>query len=373
MRNRDYLMSRNGVWYLRFRVPARFGGDWVKISLKTNDVAVAKKIRDKYVRPVLAADSACGVFEAIAKQLTEIGEEIPEHLDALRGLIANKGGADVLVWSDAAERYAAWLQKSGAAPKTLTKYAAISRWLADRLGPDEPVNHLAKSQCAAIRDVLVLSKKSPATIDCYFMVAKGWMSWLGREGLVDGERLRKCWRIDLPVVRKENTRMIPPQVADAAEQCLPGWLLPRLARYTGMRLNEVLAVASGRLGCGVVEVDGVLCFSLSETMTKTHKARYVPVPRQIENIARDANMMAEVGKRGLYLAKCYNQALKSVAGCEECSFHSWRVYANTMMMEAGVEENLRRRALGHADGKDTHYGYSAGRLQAIKVALEKIP
>jgi len=44
-----------------------------------------------------------------------------------------------------------------------------------------------------------------------------------------------------------------------------------------------------------------------------------------------------------------------------------------MMMEAGVDENLRRRALGHADSKDVHYGYSAGRLEAIKAALERIP
>lgn len=366
-------MERGGIWYLRFRIPTRFGGNWVKVSLKTTDVNNARRIRDRYVRPILAMESACDVYAAIIKQLQSIGEEMPEHLGTLPALIA--GGGDILLsWWEAAEKYAAWLPQSGAARRTVARYTSVVDWLAQRLGEDEPMAKLTKAACAKIRDEMVAAKKSPTTISGYFMIAKGWMSWLGREGLADGERLRACWKIDLPTVRKKNTEIIPPEAADEAEECLPEWKdAPRIARYTGMRLNEILMACEGKQGCGVVEEQGVLCFALTAEMTKTHRARLVPVPAQLMDIATSKVRLAGVARRGAYLAKRYNLALKRVEGCENCSMHSWRVYANTMMMEAGVEENLRRRALGHADSKDTHYGYSAGRLEAIRAALEKIP
>lgn len=373
MRHTDYLMERDGVWYLRFRVPTRFGGNWVKVSLKTSDVNNARRIRDKYVRPILAADSACEVYTAIIRQLQEIGEEMPEHLGTLPALIAG-GGDTLLSWRDAADKYSTWLQQSGAARKTAVKYSSIAAWLAERLGEDEPVTSLSKSACIKVRDELLAAKKSNTTVMAYVMVAKGWMSWLGREGLADGERLRGCWKIDLPAVRKQNTKIIPPASADLAERCLPEWQdAPRIARYTGMRLNEIIAACGHSQGCGIIDEQGVLCFSLAAEMTKTHRARLVPVPAQLMEIVRNRARLAAIVNRGVYLAKRYNIVLKNVPGCEACSMHSWRVYANTMMMEAGVDENLRRRALGHADSKDVHYGYSAGRLEAIKAALEKIP
>lgn len=373
MSKNDYLIMRGRTWHLNFRIPTRFGGNWVRLSLKTADVVDARRIRDRYIRPILAADSACEVYAAIIRQMQEIGDELPEHLGALPALISG-GGDALLSWRDAADKYAAWLLQSGAAQKTTVKYSSIASWLADRLGEDEPVAKLTKSAVVKIRDDMVAAKKSATTIDGYFMVAKGWMSWLGREGLADGERLRGCWRIDLPTVRKENTKIIPPAAADLAERCLPAWVdAPRIARYTGMRVSEILAACGKKRGCGIVDEQGVMCFALSAEMTKTHKARLVPVPNQLMDITRSRARLAAIVRRGVYYAKEYNIALKTVAGCEACSMHSWRVYANTMMMEAGVEENLRRRALGHADGKDTHYGYSAGRLDAIKAALEKIP
>lgn len=373
MGKNDYLIKRGRIWHLNFRVPTRFGGHSVRVSLKTPDVYDARRIRDRYVRPVLTAASACEVYAAIIRQLKEIGEEIPEHLGTLPALI-DSGGDMLLSWREAADKYATWLEQSGAAHKTIVKYTSITAWLAQRLGEDEPVAKLTKAACAAIRDEMVTAGKSATTLDGYFMVAKGWMSWLGREGLADGERLRACWKIDLPTVRKKNTEIIPPEAADEAEECLPEWKdAPRIARYTGMRLNEILMACEGKQGCGVVEEQGVLCFALTAEMTKTHRARLVPVPAQLMDIATSKVRLAGVARRGAYLAKRYNLALKRVEGCENCSMHSWRVYANTMMMEAGVEENLRRRALGHADSKDTHYGYSAGRLEAIRAALEKIP
>lgn len=66
----------------------------------------------------------------------------------------------------------------------------------------------------------------------------------------------------------------------------------------------------------------------------------------------------------------YNRRVKLIPGCESCSFHSWRVYANTRMMEAGVDRAVRMRLLGHRAGKDDiHTGYTS---VALKTMLEAV-
>ena len=65
--------------------------------------------------------------------------------------------------------------------------------------------------------------------------------------------------------------------------------------------------------------------------------------------------------------------MKKIEGCEAVKDHSWRVYAQTMMIEAGIDDLIVRRIIGHKDSSNVHYGYTAARVEAMKKALETIP
>lgn len=43
-----------------------------------------------------------------------------------------------------------------------------------------------------------------------------------------------------------------------------------------------------------------------------------------------------------------------------------------MMIEAGVDDLIVRRIIGHKDQNNVHYGYTAARIEAMKKALDKI-
>ena len=382
-RNEKYLKrDASGVWHLNFRVPARFGGKLIRQSLFTEDFDVAASIRDRFVIPILSLNSGVAALEEIGKSIISAEGEAIKHLGSLKNIVMASEGLSL---TDAYDRYLEWMAKSSDyRPGTRRKYTDNLRVVVEVLGNRKAVGMLSKDDAVRLRDRMKAAGKSATTIFHVFSIFRGFLRWLNKEGLISSPYVVDNFLIDLPPVRKVNTPIIPPSKADEAMNILPDWtLIPRIQRYTGMRIGEVEACITGYLGCGIVNVEGFRCFQITKEFCKTHADRYVPISDKLapyitkKNIAKATETCARFeadGRRQESPAqKRYNRAVKKIEGCEAAKDHSWRVYAQTMMIEAGIDDLIVRRIIGHKDSSNVHYGYTAARVEAMKKALETIP
>ena len=382
-RNEKYLkLDASGVWRLNFRVPARFGVKLIRQSLFTRDFEVAASIRDRFVVPILALNSGVAALEEIGKSIIAAEGEAIRHLGSLKNIITASEGLSL---ETAFARYLDWMNtSSGYRPGTRKKYAENLSVVVNYLGRNKVVGVLTKDDAVRLRDKMIQAGKSATTIFHVFSIFRGFLRWLNKEGLISSPYVVDNFLIDLPPVRKVNTPIIPPSKADEAMTVLPDWtLIPRVQRYTGMRIGEVEACFTGYLGCGIVTVEGFRCFKITKDFCKTHADRYVPINDKLaphvtqESVARAAVTCARFdadGRRQESPAqKRYNRAVKKIEGCESAKDHSWRVYAQTMMIEAGIDDLIVKRIIGHKDSSNVHYGYTAARVEAMKKALDTIP
>lgn len=389
MKKEKYLYQLpNGYWQLNFRCPARFGGQLIQVSTRTKNLKVAAKIRDRFVLPILALDSAEHALRLIAESIKQITGEATEQIASLHAIIA---GNQDLTLEEAIQKYKIWMNdSSGLRPASIKKYSLALEQVADIIGPEKAVCTLGKTDAIALRDCLLdvehdgKKAKGATTIDNIFATMRSFLRWLHRNGIIPHANLDQSFAIDLPPVRKVNTPIVPPSLADAVMNATPDWtLIPRIQRYTGMRIGEVEACIAGYQGCGIATVEGFRCFRIAKEFCKTHDDRLVPIcdklapylTRQIlKEAAKSCAKFGPDGRRQESPAqKKYNRRIKKIPGCENLKDHSWRVYAQTMMLEAGVSESIVKRVIGHRDSANVHYGYTAGRLETIKKALDLIP
>ena len=372
--------DNNGVYHLVFRVPARFGGRLVRHSLFTNDYSVAASIRDRFVTPVLALQSGVHALEEIGKSIIQAEGDAVRHLSSITNLINAPQG---LTLDEARDLYLAWITRSDYRPATIRKYTDYLNMVSEIIGGSHVVGMLSKQDAIRLRDRLQEDGKGATTIFHTFSIFRSFLRWLNKEGQITSAFVVENFNIDLPAVRKVNTPIIPPSLADEAMLALPGWtLVPRIERYTGMRIGEVEACLTGNLGCGIVEVEGFKCFRITKEFCKTHADRFVPVADKLapflteealEEARRQCVFTGDERRKESPAQKAYNRAIKKINGCEDCKNHSWRVYAQTMMIEAGVDDLIVKRIIGHKDSSNVHYGYTAARVEAMKKALDRIP
>lgn len=382
-KNLKYLKCDDaGVWHLVFRVPARFGGKLIRQSLFTDDFEVAASIRDRFVVPILAMKSGIAVLEEIGKSIIAFEGEAINHLGALKSIIQASEG---ITLGEAYQRYLKWMENtSDYRPATIRKYTDNLAVVVKSLGQQKVVGMLSREDAVRLRDRMKKDGKSATTIFHVFSLFRGFLRWLKREGLIASPYVVDNFLIDLPPVRKVNTPIIPPSKADEAMNAVPGWtLIPRIQRYTGMRIGEVEACLTGYLGCSIATVEGFRCFKITKEFCKTHADRFVPICDKLapyitrESVKKAAATCAPFdetgGRHECPAQKRYNRAVKKIEGCETAKDHSWRVYAQTMMIEAGIDDLIVRRIIGHKDKSNVHYGYTAARVEAMKRALDTIP
>ena len=381
-KDEKYLKKdEKGVYHLVFRVPARFGGKLIRQSLFTKDFAVASSIRDRFVIPVLALNSGIHALEEIGRSIIDAEGEAVNHLSSLTSIIE---ASDGITLTAAADRYTEYMNSSAKyRPATIEKYSEYIRLVARIIGGKKQVAHLTKQDAVRLREHLVSESKSPTTIFHIFSIFRSFLRWLNKDGIISSRYVVENFTIDLPTVRKVNTPIIPPSKADEAMRALPKWtLIPRIQRYTGMRVGEVEACLAGYKNCGIVDVEGYRCFKISKEFEKTFSDRFIPIcdklapymTREAVEKAAQTCIFREDGRRRESAGqKRYNRAVKRIPGCESCKDHSWRVYAQTMMIEAGVDDLIVKRIIGHKDSKNVHYGYTAARVEAMKKALDRIP
>jgi integrase len=152
------------------------------------------------------------------------------------------------------------------------------------------------------------------------------------------------------------------------------YVVNKLAACTGMRIGEILGLRSEYVHDGYIEV----CMQYSQTAgysdVKTHKPRNIPVHRVVEDDLR--RLIKANGEGFVFVTKpqdtkpmgrttvieCFRKALCAIEISQteqkrrNLTFHSWRHFFNTMLLNANVTDTKVMAVTGHVTEKmKEHY------------------
>ncbi len=286
MADTKYLQRRGNCWYVRIPKPPRLwgaSGEFV-CSLNTPDLKVARRLRDKYLMPILAETSATGMVAAIARLAAAGNETIARQLSEVRsnlsgqdsGLTLRRGGSAFIRYLAASRSYA---------PATLQKYSASIEGACQLLGEDTALEGLAKAEAIRLRDTLLSLpiawqlRKGPLeparqgqrqlsakAVSNYLNDLRRMFRWLLQEGRLmrsdnpfEGVKVARVRAVHkrAPTVEEADVLMNLPR-PNAIDPDTWG-MMPVLARYTGCRAGEL---AQLRVEDVVVEQE-VRCFRIT--------------------------------------------------------------------------------------------------------------
>ena len=359
----ENLYERKGCWYVDFYLPKNLGGKRIRCSLKTPDIERAKDIRDNNINPILGNLASIEVLEKIEEHIHRLKQNSMSSIENLQHTITRSNSR--LSLQECAEKYLKHLKRSDIRPATFKNYTSGLKPFLKVMGNGTRIDLITKESAIKVREYLLEEHIGGNRIGFNFMVFKKFIEWCAAEGLVS-PLIKDNLKIPLPQYRSKHTSMIPRDKAEEAMACKANWTLPaRIARYTGMRRAEILGITKKDL----IEFHGIKCIQIDER-TKTHEGRIVPISKKLMPYLKDLSELRANHK----LCDLYNIKMKKIEGCEKCSFHSWRVYANTCMMEAGVDQAVRMKILGHRASKsEVHIGYTSVQLSQMKKAVDLIP
>ena len=413
MADTKYLQKRGNCWYIRVPSPPDLwgmSGEFV-CSLRTPDLKVAQRLRDKYLYPILAETAAAGMVRTIARCASAADEAIEDQLAELRPNLT--GVQETVTLREASDHYLDYLESSRSySPATLRKYSTSLDAACELLGEETDLESISTSDATDYRDRLLnlpvgwqLRKDDPvkaqegerkvsgATVNRYLSDLRRLYDWLITE-----DRIR---RQDNPfegikVARTKTTHKRAPTLAEADQLLelkrprsideLTWATMPILARYTGCRAGELSQLRTE----DVVERRGVRCFRVTsrgkgKTLKTSSSERLVPVAEELvphlEELLEErsdgrllypGDWEGDDGtvKHAHKFLKYYNRRAKDVAS--DLSFHCWRVYANDAMASAGVDIGDRERLLGHSSNR-TQSAYTPENLERLKEAVDSIP
>lgn len=417
MADRKYLLKRGGVWYARFRLPERLGGGIFLRSLGTGDITTARRWRDLYVMPFLAAEDQYEATVALIDKAAQLGAAQDKRFKKLQlGRVSNgEAEFDALTLGALVERYLAHVRQGDLTPATIQAYTSHLGGFLRIVGENRTAESIQKADISAYRDRLLMlpvnwmrlkepsppgqarRTVSPAQVANALAYVKGLFEWAIDEEQIDLDA-NPVEGVKAPFAGGKKKRPFTKDEADAAcNLSMPpstrafdkeSWnSLPLIARYTGARLGEIAQLT----GKDVVEVHGVTCLHIFEReaegkTTKTHSERYVPVAMKIKRLVDklrkkhgDGPLFPNCGtwidskfgvvKPAKFLGNAFQKAVKKIA--PDLSFHSFRHFAITEMANQGVAEEVRMRIVGHK-GRTVHAGYTQIDVQTMAGAVEKI-
>lgn len=418
-----YMNCRNGIYGIDCRIPKDSGlnedgeGLRIRVTLRTDNYAIARRIRDTTIVPLMSTTSKHAALTELVRQIAAASKESRnliaqlaaaadvDHIAGIRSAVF-----DTVKLSDIVGRWFEHLELSDLAPTSKMRYqASLNVWL-DVLGEDTDAQTITKSDVIKGRDRLLRTpknyyKRNPAhrtmepepgetltsqrTVRNHVTCLGKFFTWaIANNHLVCENPARG---IEFEASRTKNKRM--PTLAEIDALCaMPKagrtvgefeWRhIPLLQRYTAARFQEI----AGLYAEDIVTQDGILCFSFNENRRRLKTAasvRLVPVADILVPVVEE--ILAQVPTGRLFphggdqtkppyrfahtLSGYWNLQAKKIA--PDLSTHSLRHYAHTRMIEGGANLIDVKRIVGHTD-KSMSAIYTAKSLERCQSAVNKI-
>jgi integrase len=272
-----HLLKINKSWYINYRLPKEFGGEVVKISLKTGDIKKARYYRDTVLLPLISLEVKYTILQRLSEEMIKTRQTHNELLETMKTNIRVINSKNSI--SECLKQYGFHLNnRTTLKPKSIKRYAgALNTFF--NLIIDKEINLIVYNDILAARNNLQDSKNyKPNGIIYIFQIAKQFIEWCEKEKLCRKDLLHE-FVIDLPKTKQEHTVVIPENMADQAVNAIQKWSLPAIiSRYTGMRRDEVMKMSFE----DIITDNGIDCIFIPAAKTKTETERTVPIASKLK-------------------------------------------------------------------------------------------
>ncbi|MDZ7852363.1 MAG: tyrosine-type recombinase/integrase [Halomonas sp.] len=382
------ICSRHGIYYFRLVVPAHLrstvGRTEIRQSLRTRSKREALLSSARLFLESQSLLGRCTPPANIAP--SSLLDITPQSSPCLTSLL---------------EEYSQLQKRSAISQKTIDDKAALVRLLAKVVG-DVPISSVGAKEAREFRDIALqlpplaarkLSKHpelkisdfvylvdeekaiSITTYNNYVKNLSAFFNFAIEQGYIDNNPFKNmrikqnvksnAWR---DVFSSDDINAI--LISTANEKGYKYWL-PRLALYTGARLNELCQLYKN----DIILVDGMWCIHINEKrsdqkLKSLHSERMIPVHSKllemgIIDVVKEGRLFPELSyhdKHGYsgQPSKWFSRVRNSleIQGEKRKDFHSFRHTVANQLKQKGHAESLIAGLLGHATGgiTNTRYG-----------------
>lgn len=334
-------------------------------------------------------------WEAVAKSTRE-GKMTEARARAVINSILEHGGHEPVTFYSIADWMNEWLEdkRRSSEPTTFQKYEPIVRRFLEFLGPKAKsgLANLTPADIRKFRDLLSNEGRAATTVN--HLVAKVLSAPLTKAVTLGYTPLNPSKAVEPLKTEKTEAGTFTLQQVNALVFAAPtsDWRgLILAAFYTGQRLRDL-----ADLSWKQIDLSGQMIFI---DQTKVDASVAIPIHPQLMESLRSLpgsndpkspvfpslhgkagsgrNGLSEAFKRimvkaGILIEKRLESAGGAGRGRNKQSFHSFRHSLASMMANAGVAKEIRKKLLGHRDD-DTHQLYTHLDFPAFRAAIDAVP
>lgn len=380
-----HITRRNGVYYFRKKIPADlvaiYGKREIIYSLRTKDRATAARLA---LRAAVQLDD-----EFSLKRGAPVFEQpaVPVPLPFPGISPATTKGSTMKLSS----LISIWRRDRQPTAKTVD---AVTRAVREANDPD--IHTISRQRIVAMRDGWIEAGNSIATTNKKLGFIRLLLGIAKGRGIVESNPAEGA---ELPPPKRavdlrkpyspEQVQTVMTATAGMRESDPAMYWLPRLAKWTGARLNELHQIRR----CDLIERDGVQGIRITDegehvpgirmTLKNAGSRRWVPLHQELSNFWLWAQAQPEgpllpvkadkYGNVSAAFSKRYGKLLRNVCKIkdEEVAFHSWRHLFADKCRAAAVSADVRMALMGHSEGGAAGM-YGAGDGLPARVLAEAV-
>ena len=244
---------------------------------------------------------------------------------------------------------------------------------------DKKLREITRADAIQFRNSLI-SHYSNQTINHYLQTLKIILDFAEREGLIDHvpkiDRVANTWQKKVVLSTDEIKRLFSVKWQDEGVK-----LLCMLSACTGMRLGECLVLKREDIQNDhiVVSKSWDSYYRRVKPETKTGKTRVVPIPEslRLQLMRIETEWLFQRDDKSLpfsdvYISKVLKDALIR-SGCSYwVTFHSFRHYFSSLLVNSGINETKVRGVIGHSEEMTRRYyhqGEDWGDIRKIQATI----
>jgi len=366
-----HITRRNGVYYFRKKIPvdlvAIYGKREIIYSLRTKERATAARLA---LRAAVQLDDEFSLKR---------GAPTPEHsavpVQRPAASVSADGPSVVPVaikrsGPKLSSLVPIWRRDRQPTDKTVD---AVSRAVREANDPD--IHGITRQSVVAMRDGWIVAGNSVATTNKKLGFIRLLLGIAKGRGMIESNPAEGA---ELPPPKRavelrkpytlEQAQTVLDATAGMRESDPAMYWLPRLAKWTGARLNELHQLRR----CDLVERDGVQGIRITDegehapgilmTLKNAGSRRWVPLHRELSGFWAWAQTLPDgpllpvkadkYGNVSALFSKRYGKLLRNVCKIadKDVAFHSWRHLFADKCRSAAVAGEVRMALMGHSEG-----------------------